>query len=298
MIEQTDTPDGPAEVFRSHRARRVKETELVLQAMGIPCEVVPLGAEAAVVVGGVDAERARREIELYERENRGWPHPEELPEVLGEGLAGVAAWVGVLLVTYALERNRAFGLDWWESGKSVAALVRGGELWRALTSLTLHDDIVHLVGNIVFGAIFVGVVAQVMGPGLALATVLLAGWLGNLANAWVQDPHFSAIGASTAVFGALGILGGHRWQQRSRLRLRRALIPLVAMVFLLGYSGMGGGTGERVDVLGHALGFGAGLFLGSLHGRFAGRLTLGPGAQSWILLGTGAAVALAWWLAL
>ena len=173
MVEQTHAdasgPDRPAEVFRSARSRRVKETALVLQAMGIAHQVVQQGAEAAILVDSPDAERALREIELYERENRGWPHPEELPEVLGEGLVGVLSWVGVLLVAYAAERNRAFGLDWWESGKTVAALVREGEVWRAMTSLTLHDDIVHLVGNIVFGAIFVGVVCQVMGPGLRCA---------------------------------------------------------------------------------------------------------------------------------
>ena len=302
MVEQTRAgnpgANGPAEVFRSTRSRRVKETALVLQAMGVPHHVVRQGAEGAILVDASDAERARREIELYERENRGWPHPEELPEVLSEGLVGVLSWIAVLLVVYSAERNRTFGMDWWESGKTVAGLVREGQVWRAMTSLTLHDDMVHLVGNIVFGAIFVGVVCQVMGPGLALAAVLLSGWLGNMANAFVQDPQFSAIGASTAVFGALGILGGQRWQQRTRLRLRRALIPLIAMVFLLGYSGVGGESGERVDVLGHALGFAAGLLIGSLHGRIAGPVAPGARTQAWIGATAGAVLALAWWLAL
>ena len=56
MNEETHSP-GPVEVFRSHRARRVKETGLVLQAMGIPFETAPLGAEAALLVQPTDAGR-------------------------------------------------------------------------------------------------------------------------------------------------------------------------------------------------------------------------------------------------
>jgi membrane associated rhomboid family serine protease len=289
---------GPVEVYRSHSWGRVREYGLVLQAMQIPHAVERGSPDSVLFVPPERADGAREQLALYDRENRGWPRAEDLPEVLGESAAGVAAWFGVLLVFYALERNRAFGLNWWDGGKSVAVLIQDGEWWRAVTSLTLHDDMVHLAGNIVFGALFVGIVCQVFGTGLGLFAVLLSGAAGNTANAWIQGDEFSAIGASTAVFGALGILGGQRWQSRTRLKLQRKLIPLLACVFLFGYHGLGGERPERVDVLGHALGFACGLVLGIVHGRWGSGWHAGARGQSWWLAGTVAALALAWWLAI
>jgi len=297
MTEET-RPDEPVEVYRSPSWGRVQEYGLVLQAMGIANRAQRDSPESSLLVEPHQAERALEQISLYQRENRGWPTAGELPEVLGESLGGVAAWCGVLLAFYALERNRAFGLDWWDGGKSVALLIREGELWRTLTALTLHDDVVHLSGNLVFGALFVGIVCQVFGTGLGLFAVLLSGALGNLSNAWIQSPDFSAIGASTAVFGALGILGGQRWQSKTRLKKGRNLIPLLACVFLFGYHGLGGENPERVDVLGHACGFVAGLALGFAHGRWGAGWSPAARTQGWWVAGSVAALSAAWWLAL
>ena len=133
MTEET-RPDEPVEVYRSPSWGRVQEYGLVLQAMGIANRAQRNSPESSILVEPRQSERALEQISLYQRENRGWPTAGELPEVLGESLGGVAAWCGVLLAFYALERNRAFGLDWWDGGKSVALLIRDGELWRTLTA--------------------------------------------------------------------------------------------------------------------------------------------------------------------
>jgi membrane associated rhomboid family serine protease len=293
-------------VARSARAGRVREWALVLQAMGIDHEVAPAGNggnEALILVREQDEARARAELELYERENRAWPAPEELPAVLTEAALGVVLWCLTLFLAFFAERNQFFGLDWWASGKLVAAKVRGGEWWRVLTALSLHDDLLHLASNMLFGALFVGIVCQVMGTGLALFSVVTVGALGNLANAWLRGADFSAIGASTAVFGALGILGGYRAVHRARSvhrsGRRRALVPLLACVFLLGAYGSGGSEpGDRIDVLGHALGFTAGLAAGALYGRLGSGAA--PADRGQLLFGAAALAALAgaWWLAL
>jgi membrane associated rhomboid family serine protease len=294
---------GPREVARSSRARRLRDQGLVLQAMGIAHQVIPLGAESALVVAPADELRAREQLELYDRENRAWPAPEELPEVLTEAALGVALWSLALFAMYFVERNRMFELDWWGHGKLIASEVRDGAWWRALTSLTLHDDLVHLVSNVVFGALFVGIVCQVMGTGLALLTVTLAAFAGNVINALVQGDGFSAIGASTAVFAALGLLGGYRALHRPRspspVRRRRQLVPLLACLFLLGAYGAGSGEPDsRTDVLGHALGFVSGLAAGMLYARLGSRIA--PGRRGQALLGalTLALLSVAWWLAL
>jgi len=308
MDDETDGQDpaawgGLREVARSARPGKLRDYGLVLQAMGIGHQLAAAGSEAALLVQAADEARAREQLELYERENRAWPGPAELPEVLTEAAFGVALWCLALFLVYFAERNHFFALDWWDGGKLIAAEVRGGAWWRALTSLTLHDDLVHLTSNMVFGALFVGIVCQVMGTGLALFTVVATGFAGNLLNAWLQGPGFSAIGASTSVFGALGVLAGFRVLRRPRAatpaRRRRALVPLLACIFLLGAYGSGGSeTGSRVDVLGHVCGFAAGLLAGGVYGRMGPGAAPGARGQAAFGLVALGALAGAWWLAL
>lgn len=296
-------PTAPVEVFRTPRAKRARERELVLRAMDIDCLVLDARGETVLAVHAEDAGRAREQIELYERENRGWPRPEQLPEVLSEGGAGVGIWCVLLFSLFMMERDNAFGLDWWHSGMIDSDAVRSGEWWRVVTSLTLHADMVHLAGNLVFGALFVGIVCQLLGTGLALSSVLAAGAVGNALNVLVQGPGFTAIGASTAVFAAIGILGGNRWKRRkqSRQGLAGSMVPLLAAVFLLAYLGMGSGDGManaergRVDILGHVAGFLMGLIVGVLHAKFETRP--GPRAQQALTVATLGVWALCWWLA-
>ena len=94
----------------------------------------------------------------------------------------------------------------------------------------------------------------------------------------MRAPDHTAIGASTAVFAALGIVSAftrqRRWLQRD-LRLRR-LAPSGAGVLLLAYLGFGG---ERTDVGAHVAGFAVGLAIGWALARWLDRVPRGPQAQ-------------------
>ena len=290
----------PVEIARTARRRKLHDWQLVLFAANIPHLAQDSGAEGVLLVPVEQAVRARRELEQYEHENRGWPRADELPEVLTAGSLAVGLWAGVLILADQLARNDAFGRDWRALGRSDAVQVRGGEWWRAFTALTLHDDFYHLAGNVVFGAVFVGLASQVLGTGLAFAATLAAGVLGNLANAWLHGGAHASIGASTAVFGALGVLVGHRALHRLRGRRARWL-PLLAGMGLLLWLGVGSSerdtsSGERIDVLAHVLGFLAGGVLGALRALVPWQ----PARAQQILLGllSGAFLVLAWTLAL
>jgi membrane associated rhomboid family serine protease len=129
-----------------------------------------------------------------------------------------------------------------------------------VTSLTLHVDAAHLIGNLVFGILFGVFLSRAVGAGVGWLASLLAGAAGNLINVYLQGPDYRSLGASTAVFGAIGILTAYQWRQQSwsdRWWLRFA--PLIAGAIFLGYLG---GSGERTDVLAHALGMSVGVVLG------------------------------------
>jgi rhomboid protease GluP len=142
-----------------------------------------------------------------------------------------------------------------------AGRVTSGEWWRTVTALTLHVDLAHLGANLVFGALFGLLAGQALGGGVAWLLIVMAGALGNFANAWLQLPEHISIGASTAVFSALGLIVVHavRPDAASREPVRR-WSPVVGGVLLLAFLGVGRRANRH-----H----------GTCHrfpGRFAGRL--------------------------
>ena len=85
-----------------------------------------------------------------------------------------------------------------------------GEWWRAITALTLHADAPHLVGNAVVSVVLISAVCWHLGPGVGLWLLLLAGAGGNAVTAAIHGGEHVSVGASTATFGALGILAALR----------------------------------------------------------------------------------------
>jgi membrane associated rhomboid family serine protease len=99
------------------------------------------------------------------------------------------------------------------------------------------------------------------------------------------------VGASTAIFGAVGLLsalaiGRHR---RGGIRGRRALTPLAAGLGLLAMLG----TSARSDLSAHLFGLLAGLLLGLVWSRSVAARP-GPAAQWLLAIATAAAVIASW----
>ena len=166
-----------------------------------------------------------------------------------------------MLFFFAVDQRHAFGIDWSAVGAANAGEMQAGAWWQAITALTLHAGVRHLLGNLGFGVLFGLLAAPVLGSGLAWLTTLLAGGLGNALNALLQPPDHTAVGASTALFGTVGILATHAWLTRpvrSRGGLRR-FAPLGGGVMLLAFLGFGG---KDVDIGAHVLGFLAGGAIG------------------------------------
>ena len=286
------------EVDRFRARAEAEQHALVLVSRGIDCRLVPqTDGGVALTVTPPDAGRARRELARYAEENRQQSRPPLPLRSLTAGLDGALTYCAVLFFLYGAPRRQAFSWDWWSAGAAQAGLIADGEWWRTLTALGLHADIGHLASNLVFGSALGLLLAQLLGTGLAWLAILLAGGLGNALSALIQPATHSAVGASTAVFGALGILATLAWQRQAaiwRLRLRRWL-PLAAGAMLLAYLGFGG---ERTDIVGHVAGFVAGGVLGA--GLAFGGPRLLQGARAQWACGTAALAlfALAWLLAL
>jgi rhomboid protease GluP len=285
----------PAVVFRGPRALG-REYSLVLEARAIDHEVLETnGTWLLTVIPSLEA-RALDELTRYAVE-QSTPRPQSrfVAAFKGTGF-GVAAYASVLLFTAYCAGLNLFGKDWYAAGVIDAGPARQ-EWWRALTALTLHADPAHLFSNLFFGAL-VGVAAsRLLGSGIAWFAALFAGACANYLEMWIAPGSHRALGASTAVFAALGVVAGLAWTERLGFRERHwyRWAPLIAGVCLLTLFGAGG---EHVDVLGHFLGFVFGTLAGSLC-AIAG-VPHGRGLLTQLYFGAAAimSIGLAWLLAL
>lgn len=286
---------GIVEIFRSFWRSACEERRFVLHAVGIESQVMWLGRSWALVVPAAQQAAARAQLEHYERENPPRSSPPAVEPLHRGAWIGSIAYAVVLLASGYLAGGLAFGADWFGAGALRAGPVQAGEAWRAVTALMLHLDVGHLLANLGFGMVFGMLAGQLLGSGVAWATVIAAASAANLLNAFVQPATHSSVGASTAVFATLGLLAAYAWRRRRDPRDRWAYrwAPLLAGVILLGFTGAGG---ERTDVLAHLTGFAMGAIAGLAHATLP--VPRGRVAQ-WVAGGLALAVpALAWWLAL
>ncbi|MCM0756817.1 rhomboid family intramembrane serine protease [Desulfovibrio aminophilus] len=237
---------------------------LALESRRVPHRVRSLGRAWLVEVPVWHAERAEREIRQYINEN---PRPAEPPppppprpraDDLPTWLAMAALLAFHALVTSRLPELGFFRLFCFDMGPARAALILGGQWWRAATALTLHADAGHAFSNAVIGGIFIALACRELGNGIGWFLILAGGVLGNICNALIQPPEHASIGFSTAVFAAAAILSGLR-AARGGLEFRGFVAPVAAG---LGILAMLGSAGEHTDLGAHLMGFAVGLVLG------------------------------------
>jgi membrane associated rhomboid family serine protease len=258
-----DPDDSWQTVFESTSRKECADRSLVLQAVDIRFELLQDGERSLLVVPADVAERARHELWEYETENRPRRAPAvPLQPVYQDGTWGVVGYIVVISLVAVLAGEGVFGRDWYAAGRVDGALIRAGEWWRTVTALTLHSGLPHFAGNVGFGALFGIMAGRVLGPGVTWLAVLVAAALGNLVNTLLLESAHRSIGASTAVFAALGLVAGFSWRARFFRQDRWAyrLGPVVGGVALLAYTGTGDAD---TDIGAHLAGFACGFLSGA-----------------------------------
>jgi membrane associated rhomboid family serine protease len=281
--------------------KHVRQWSLVLDSRAVPCLLEARDDGLHLLVPPEKYELALFELRCYVRENAHWPPPPPQVRPLFENTLATLS-VLILLATFHNLTRMEIALpgvsmpDWVAIGNAQAAKILDGEWWRLVTALTLHGDWAHLSSNLAIGGIFVVFLCRELGSGLAWSLLLSAGALGNLVNAFVQNPDHSSVGASTAVFGAVGILAALSLVRYRNQLQRRWPLPVAAALALLAILGT---EGKNTDLGAHLFGFVYGCFLGLITEYLVGRRGC-PGhvLNALLALMSAATVAGAWWLAL
>ncbi len=281
------------------------EWGLVCVARGLPCRVEHAQGGYRFFAPRDALPTVCQEIRAYERENHGVNAPAP-PLPMQENTALTLGLLLLLAMFHAITQNqwRLFGYDaarhpiaWSSLGMcDCFELSIHDAWWRSVTALTLHADAAHLLGNLGIGALIMVPLCRELGSGAGWCLTILAGSLGNILNCALQGASHRNLGASTAVFGAIGVLCALRAARSPHFDRRSLLLPLGAGVMLLGFLGMS--TAPDIDVGAHVCGFAAGVACGLLAGLLVRRYGP-PGTRLSLLLAACAAGApvLAWILA-
>ncbi len=151
------------------------------------------------------------------------------------------------------------GLARWAGGQVVPGHSTP-ELWRLFTPIFLHLGLIHIGFNMYALVILGPPIERAYGRGRFLALYLATGVMGNVASFTFGNPGGVGVGASTAVFGLLGVWLAYNYRRRANAfneaNMRAALITLVLnLVLNLSLSNF-------IDWRGHLGGFVAGAILG------------------------------------
>ncbi|MDG2221139.1 MAG: rhomboid family intramembrane serine protease [Rubripirellula sp.] len=283
-------------IVKTKNRNQCLEYRFVLDAVGIRSHSVRRDGWWWLEVRADDANRALLELDAYREENSDVSvGSQAVSATYDYAVAGTVVYGLILIAIAILDAYRAYGIDWVGVGQMNAGTVRDGEWWRSATALTLHVDVGHLMSNLVFGVVFGFMAGRALGGGVAWLAIVIAGTLGNSINALIQDRAHTSIGASTAVFSALGLLVANalrHWGDKSSRWIRWR--PLIGGVVLLGFTGVGG---ERTDVAAHFTGFLAGLAIGWLGCRISGKVLSNANVQQVAGVAAIAMIVIAWWVA-
>jgi rhomboid protease GluP len=233
-----------------------------------------------------DVARSVDALRAYEDENKDFrPTPRVAERLPFERSVVAPLFAAAISFFFLITGPVALRSAWFGAGTADASRILHGEPWRAITALTLHADTAHVLGNAIAGVLFLNFLFRRLGAGRGLFLTVVAGALANIANAalhvWMRQPHRS-IGASTAVFAAVGLLAATQLMINHRAGVRRwtdRVGPVVGGVAILGVLG----SSAQSDLWAHLLGFVVGAVLGVvvlLPQR--ARTPLGPRGQ-WLL---------------
>lgn len=249
---------------------KIGEWSLVLRSQEIGHGLSAQPDGFYVTVNDRDADRSVNAIRAYEEENEGFGPAPRVRETLPFQSTLAAPMIAATIAIFSLITGpAALRSVWFTAGTAdnMRMLYRGGpELYRAVTALTLHADAAHILGNAVAGSVFLGLLFRRLGVGRGIFLTVIAGALANLTNAelhlWMHQPHRS-IGASTAVFAAVGLLAATQFTINHHHAVRRwtdRVGPIVGGIALLGMLG----SSAQSDLWAHVLGLVVGATLGVL----------------------------------
>jgi rhomboid protease GluP len=285
-------------LLRFHESEdKINEWALVLSSSYIPYEINEEKDKWKLYVDSSYIKWAERVLQDYERENQTLLLETSETRSPGRSFSGLVVSL-LIIVIFILMKLTETDRFLFQIGSASASRIMSGELWRILTALCLHADLIHVLSNSFSCWVFCTAVIQLYGFGFGWLLILAGGASGNLFTALVYQTGHISIGASTAIFGALGLLGAWRcaFGKKYKLLKKRTWIYVAGVLALIAVLG----TGKNVDLLAHLMGVVSGVIFGFLGARKmrAPALDVAPTFQLTMAAASAVCVILSWICAL
>jgi rhomboid protease GluP len=237
---------------------------LVVLAMGRACWIVADERGHRLLVEPGPLTEVRRQLASFDHEStRGPPKPFRDPAASRRGeLLTPLLWA---MLTLAIFWGEPTHPQWITVGELDPQAIFGRhEWWRPLTALFLHADAAHVLSNGLSGMFVFAAVTTAFGRARGWTLLAIAAIGGNIASAAVNHAtDYHSIGASTAVFAAVGLLTGRAVRLLFHLptayRTRAMFVPFATGAVVLALYGVGGSA--HIDVGAHLTGFVAGVMV-------------------------------------
>lgn len=147
--------------------------------------------------------------------------------------------------------------------------VYSGEVYRLLTAIGLHVHCLHLILNVLASFIIVSRAEHTYRAPYTMLFYFLSGIMGNIFSDVVStNPYSLSAGASTAIYGMLGILLGYmiiNWDGLAFMPSMYRCRTLILLIFMLVFSVFFiSGSSTGIDYYGHLGGFLGGLWLSGI----------------------------------
>lgn len=259
------TPEQPSEVLliQFSDPHLINTYSLVLSSAGITHRIQYVSAERIeIFVSSKLKERSLYELAAYDSENYNWPPATTEDDFSPTFRAMSPLIIGCLIYIYGLTGNWQHESIWFFKGAGDSkAILENFELYRLITPLTLHADIVHLLGNCLLGGFLLHFFLHLTGNGIGLCAMLATATIANLINVLVHGPGHHFVGFSTAIFSVIGMLCTISFARKNKRFGLAFFMPLMSGLALLAFLGS---SGERTDLGAHLFGLLCGLIGGNL----------------------------------
>ena len=170
----------------------------------------------------------------------------------------VTTFLALNIVIFLLTVLPIVGHSIRNAGLGVNYLVTEGEWWRLITPMFLHGGIMHILFNMFCLFVFGPELEKIMGRMRFVTLFMLAGILSNVATYFLQDPYYTHLGASGAIFGIFGAYGALVYYTRSSMpELRQIILPIIAISIVMTF--IQPGINATAHVTGLIVGFLIGL---------------------------------------
>jgi len=169
----------------------------------------------------------------------------------------VTTFLALNIFIFLLTVLPVVGIQILNAGVGVNYLVTDGEWWRLITPMFLHGGIMHILFNMFVLFVFGPELEKIMGKMRFVTMFMLSGIIANIATYILQEPYYTHLGASGAIFGIFGAYGALvYYTKKSMPELRQIIIPIIAISVIMTF------VQPNINVTAHLTGLITGFIIG------------------------------------